>query len=589
MHFQYKNSSIGLVFSLRKYLTRRRKIQLLSLFFIMLASGVAEILSLASVVPFLSVLSDPERIMSLNITKKIMLVVGLNNEMSLLFAATIVFILTAIIASLIRLQNLWMNNYLAAAIGHDLSLEAYRRTLYQPYSVHISRNSSSLIKTTTMQIQYTVACIEQALNLGTSIILSSALLGTLLFINTSLALLTFIVFGLGYFTLSKTAKERLIFNSKLVNQNSDKQIQTLQEGLGSIRDVLLDSRQEWFANKYREVDWAMRKTMANSSFLAAFPRYMMEGLGLILIAFLGFSLRITNNVSEVIPLLGTIALGAQKLLPVFQQAYNAWARIRSCHSSVEAVIAMVNQPITKIQKYEKKEKPLKINSIEFKSVSFKYSSDTNMVLNNINFKLQMGEKIGIVGTTGSGKSTLIDLLMGLLIPTKGDVLINGNTLHSERGFIRLRDWQKFISTVPQNIYLSDNSIAENIAFGVNKNDISIKKVISAAKKAQLHSFIKSMTGGYSAYVGERGIKLSGGQRQRIALARALYKDSKILIFDEATSALDIKTEKAVIDVINNLSDDLLLIMIAHRKSTLESCNKIFKLNNGNLIIKENLT
>ena len=164
---------------------------------------------------------------------------GFNNEMSLLFAATIVFILTAIIASLIRLQNLWMNNYLAAAIGHDLSFEAYRRTLYQPYSVHISRNSSSLIKTTTMQIQYTVACIEQALNLGTSIVLSSALLGTLLFINTSLALLTFVVFGLGYFTLSKTAKERLILNSKLVNQNSDRQIQTLQEGLGSIRMFFL--------------------------------------------------------------------------------------------------------------------------------------------------------------------------------------------------------------------------------------------------------------------------------------------------------------------------------------------------------------
>jgi len=587
MHFQYKNSSIGLVFSLRKYLTRRRKIQLLSLFFIMLASGVAEILSLATVVPFLSVLSDPERIMSLNITKKIMLVVGLNNEMSLLLAATIVFILMAIIASLIRLQNLWMNYHLAAAIGHDLSLEAYRRTLYQPYSVHISRNSSSLIKTTTIQIQYTVMSIEQILNLGTSIILSIALLGTLLFINSSLALLTFIVFGLGYFILSKTAKQRLILNSKLVNQNSDKQIQTLQEGLGSIRDVLLDSRQEWFANKYRDVDWRMRKSLANSNFLAGFPRYMMEGLGLILIAFLGFSLRITNNVSEVIPLLGTIALAAQKLLPVFQQAYNAWARISSCHSSLEAVIAMVNQPITQIQEYEKKEKPLNINSIEFSSVGFNYSSNKKLILSDINFNLQLGEKIGIVGSTGCGKSTLIDILMGLLVPTKGEVLINGKNLHSRKSLIKLRDWQKLISTVPQNIYLSDCSIAENIAFGVNKNDISIKKVISAAKKAQLHSFIKSMTGGYSAYVGERGIKLSGGQRQRIAIARALYKESKILIFDEATSALDTRTEKAVIDVINNLSDDLLLIMISHRLSTLDSCNKIFNLTDGNLIIKKN--
>ena len=582
MHFQYKNSSIGLVFSLRKYLTRRRKIQLLSLFFIMLASGVAEILSLATVVPFLSVLSDPERIMSLNITKKIMLVVGLNNEMSLLLAATIVFLLTAIIASLIRLQNLWMNYHLAAAIGHDLSLEAYRRTLYQPYSVHISRNSSSLIKTTTIQIQSTVMSIEQALNLGTSIILSIALLGTLLFINTSLALLKFIVFGLGYFILSKTAKQRLILNSKLVNQNSDKQIQTLQEGLGSIRDVLLDSRQEWFANKYRDVDWKMRKSLANSNFLAGFPRYMMEGLGLILIAFLGFSLRITNNVSEVIPLLGTIALAAQKLLPVFQQAYNAWARIRSCHSSVEAVIAMVNQPITKIQKYEKKEKPLNINSIEFSSVGFNYSSNKKLILSDINFNLQMGEKIGIVGSTGCGKSTLIDILMGLLVPTKGEVLINGKNLHSRKNLIKLRDWQKLISTVPQNIYLSDCSIAENIAFGVNKNDISIKKVISAAKKAQLHSFIKSMTGGYSAFVGERGIKLSGGQRQRIAIARAFYRNTKIIVMDEATSALDNKTESNLINAISNLNKGFTFIFIAHRISTIKACDCIYEFKNGEI-------
>ena len=175
-----------------------------------------------------------------------------------------------------------------------------------------------------------------------------------------------------------------------------------------------------------------------------------------------------------------LALGAQKLLPVFQQAYNAWARIRSRHSAVEAVIAMVNQPITKIQKYEK-ENLFNINSIEFNSVGFNYSSNKKLILSNINFKLQMGEKIGIVGTTGSGKSTLIDLLMGLLIPTKGEVLINGINLYSRKSQIGLKEFQKLISTVPQNIYLSDSSIAENIAFGVNKNDIDIKKLFQLLK------------------------------------------------------------------------------------------------------------
>ena len=312
----------------------------------MLSSSFAEIFSLASVVPFLTVLSNPQKIWSIEIVRNIALNLGLNNESNLMLFTTIIFIGSAITASLIRLRNLWVNNYLAACIVYDLSCEAYRRTLHQPYSVHIARNSSSLIKTTTMQIQLTVACIEQVLNLFTAILIATGLLATLLYIDSTLALITFIVFGLAYFVLAKTAKNRLISNSRLVNKTSEKQIQTLQEGLGSIRNVLLDSRQDWYVKKYSEVDWSMRITQANSSFLAAFPRYIMEGLGLILIAFLGYALTLTNGSMEVIPLLGTIALGAQKLLPVSQQAYNAWARIRSCHSAIESVINMVNQSVS---------------------------------------------------------------------------------------------------------------------------------------------------------------------------------------------------------------------------------------------------
>ena len=579
-------SSIALVISLRKYISNKRKLQLIALFIVMLAGATAEIFSLAAVVPFLSALINPNQQFN-NIFSNLVNFLDLDTDKNVLFYSTIFFIVFAIIATLIRLVNLWMNHYIAANIGHELSCEAYKRTLYQPYSEHISRNSSALIKTITTQIQCTVDSVEHFLNLFTGLIISIAILSTLLVINTSLALRTFIIFGFVYAVLAITARKRLIVNSKLVDKSIEGQVKTLQEGLGAIRDIILGSKQIWYIKKYKEIDWTLRKTKANSGFLASFPRCVLEGLGLILIATLGFYLSVANDSPYlVIPLLGSTALGAQKLLPVMHFVYNAWAKIRFYHVAVEEVIKLVKQPIKGKKEISNYPKIRTIESIELNSIEFNYPNRDEKILKDINFKIYRGEKIGIVGATGSGKSTFIDILMGLLLPINGEIFINGISLYKNNNSIKLGDWQKLIAHVPQNIYLTDGSIAENIAFGVSKENINMRKVINVSKKAQLHTFIDSTKDGYKAIVGERGINLSGGQRQRIGIARALYGNAKVLILDEATSALDNHTEKAVIDVLNNISDDLFLIMIAHRQSTLKSCNKIFELSKGKLFLKK---
>ena len=292
----------------------------------------------------------------------------------------------------------------------------------------------------------------------------------------------------------------------------------------------------------------------------------------------------TNKELLIIPTIGTMALGAQKLLPALQQIYNSWAGVKGMSSSIYGVLKMLEQEMN-IQNTYKSIKPYVLKSgIKFRNVSFSYGNDSKKYdIRDLNLTINKGQVVGIIGKTGSGKSTFVDLLMGLLKPTKGEILIDENNLYDEKNYKTLSSWRSAISHVPQDIYLSDNSIEENIAFGENLSQISRIKVKKAAKFAQIESFIANLPEKYGTYVGERGIRMSGGQRQRIAIARAIYKNSKILVLDEATSALDTKTEREVMSSINKVSKNLTLIIIAHRKSTILNCDRILHIENGRII------
>jgi len=569
-------STRRLLLGIWSHLSRRRRIQLGLLLVVMLASGVAELVSLGAVLPFLSVLSDPERLWQQRLVQALASLAGWTAASDLLLPATLAFAGAAVLAALIRLANLWLNGRMAAAVGSDLSCEAYRHTLYQPYGVHIQRNSAAVITGTTTQIARTVVALTSLLQLITAAVVAAGLLAGLLLINWRVALGAAALFGSVYGLLALTANRELHRNSQRISTAASQQIKALQEGLGAIRDVLLDGSQPTYLEIYRQADWPQRQLQAKNEFLGVFPRYAVEALGLVAIALLGWLLVLQQGSGgPVIPLLGALALGAQRLLPALQQVYGAWSTVKGLNADLVGVLAMLNQPLpTQLSVAE----PLPLReSIRLEGVSFRYGPEHPDVLQGLDLEIRRGERIGLIGSTGSGKSTTVDLLMGLLAPTGGRVLVDGVDLYDCANPQRLAAWRAAIAHVPQSIYLADSSIAENIAFGVPRQQIDMARVKLAAEQAQIASFIEGSRDGYQSFVGERGISLSGGQRQRIGIARALYKQARVLVLDEATSALDSGTENAVMAAVEGLSKELTIVMIAHRLSTVQRCDRLIHL------------
>ena len=561
------------------HLVPRRRLQLGLLLALVLLSGVAELASLGAVLPFLTVLSDPDLLWQRPFAQVLATRLGLTEASQLLMPASVVFAFAAVLSALIRIVNLQQNVRLAAAIGSDISCEVYRRTLYQPYWVHLKRNSAAVITSTTSQVNITVAALNALLQLITSVVVAASLLTGLLLIDAPVALATSSLFGSAYGLLAVISSRELRSNGKKIVEASNLQLKALQEGLGAIREVLLDGSQPTYLQIYRKADRPQRQLQAKNVFLGMFPRYALEALGMVAIALLGGLLVLQRGSSaSVIPLLGALALGAQRLLPALQQIYRGWASLKSSNAAMQDVLLMLNQPLS-LEVYV--DKPLALREgIRLGGVHFRYGPDQPEVLRGLDLEIRRGERIGLIGT-GSGKSTTVDLLMGLLAPSAGVCLSMGWTCTiqpilsgSLLGVLR-------IAHVPQSIYLADSSIAENIAFGVPRHEID-GWVKQAASKAHIAGFIESSPEGYDSFVGERGIRLSGGQRQRIGIARALYKHSKVLVFDEATSALDNDTEAEVIESIEALNKDLTVVMIAHRLSTIARCDRVVDLSHGSV-------
>jgi len=415
--------------------------------------------------------------------------------------------------------------------------------------------------------------------LASASILILSIVIAIFLINPAVAMATFFCLGGCYGLISYSSKSRVRSNGQIISVNKTYVIKSLQVGMGAIRDVILDGTQQLFVSLYRRADSNLKNAEASNSFIEGSPRFIMESLGIILIAVLAYLLSFyMGGVGNSIPLLGAMALGAQRFLPALQQGYNAITAINGHYASLHEVMSL-------LQGAEKLDNALCRNStpivfestIELKDIYFRYSDQSDWVLKGVNLKVKKGQKIGVVGYTGGGKSTLMDILMGLLQPAKGELIVDGVALEQDK----VLGWHKNISHVPQMIFLTDGSIAENIALGFKEYDLS--KIKHAAKKASIAEFIDSIPTAYDTLVGERGIALSGGERQRVAIARALYKDNPILVFDEATSALDNQTEGEVMNAINALDDQKTIFLIAHRLTTVKNCDFIIVLKKGKII------
>jgi len=563
------------------HISSRRQKQFWLLLILMFVASLFEVISVGAVLPFLGVLSSPEQVYQHQYMQPLIEILELSEPSQLILPVTILFIVAALLGGTIRLVLLYAMTRLSFATGADLSINIYRRTLYQEYAVHVSRNSSEVINGIITKTSTVISgVVAPVLNLISSVILLIGIVGVLFSISVSVALVASIGFGLLYWLVILYTKNQIKNNSQVIADQSTQMIKSLQEGLGGIRDVLIDDSQQFYCQLYRNSDLPLRRASGNNQFIGGSPRYVMEALGMVLIAGLAYTMSLQQGgMDTAIPVLGALALGAQKLLPVLQQAYGSYSTLKGAKSSFQDVLTLLEQPLPE---YANQPSPIPIpfeKEIKLKNLSYRYTKDTPWVLKNINLSLKKGSRIGFIGTTGSGKSTLLDVIMGLLVPTSGELIIDQQVLNTQN----LKAWQSHISHVPQNIYLSDSTIAENIAFGVSKEHIDYKRVEKAAQQAQILEMIELWKDGYQTRVGERGVRLSGGQRQRIGIARALYKQANVLIFDEATSALDNNTEHSVMEAIQSLGGEVTILIIAHRITTLKDCDTIVKIDNSNQI------
>ncbi|MDI1273064.1 ABC transporter ATP-binding protein [Polaromonas sp.] len=550
------------------------------LFLLMILASFAEAVSIGAVLPFLGVLTAPERVFAHPLTQPFIQALGLTEPKQLLLPLTIAFAMGALFSGVIRLVLLWAQIRLGHAVGADFSISIYRRTLYQPYAVHVARNSSEVIAGITNKANIVVhQMVLPALTILSSSLMLFTILVALLAIEPLIAFAAFVGFGVIYALVILVTKKRLMRDGQRISREQNQVVKALQEGLGGIRDVLIDGTQAAYCNIYRSADLPLRRATANVQIISSSPRFAIEALGMVLISALAFSMvGRPGGIANAIPVLGALALGAQRLLPVLQQAYSSWTSMLGAQASLSDALDLLDQPLP-AHADAPPVSPLAFRDrITLNQLAFRYTLGTPWVLRGVDLDIPKGSRIGFMGTTGSGKSTLLDLIMGLLHPVAGSLAVDGVNITAQNH----RAWQSHIAHVPQAIFLADATIAENIAFGMPLDQIDHARVRQAAQKAQIAQDIDSWSQQYNTVVGERGVRLSGGQRQRIGIARALYKKADVIVFDEATSALDNETELAVMEAIENLGEEITVLIVAHRLTTLQNCTHVVDLSDGQI-------
>ncbi|MFI5411074.1 ABC transporter ATP-binding protein [Kaistia sp. UC242_56] len=561
---------IGALREIFAHVSPQRRRQLLPVLALMLAGALAELVSIGAILPFLALVADPQKAMAVGPLRSVLESVGLDTPMRVVTAAAILFALSAVVAGAVRLLLVWVSQRYVFGIAKELGVAVYSRTLHQPYAYHTGQNSSETLAAINKAQLVSTQLLVPLMQAASATVIAIFILAGLLFIDPVVALGSGLGFGAIYLLVMVTTRRVMRRNGRIIAKAQGERLQAAGEGLGGIRDVLLDRSQDVFIGRFEEVEARLRAAQATNNFIAQTPRFIVEGLGVVLIVGLALLLSFRDGgLIAAIPLLGALALGAQRLVPLMQQAYAGWSASLTNGTMLHDILDILRLPdAPQFAGARAGDKLPFAGEIVLENVGFRYPSADRPALENVSLTIPKGSRVGIIGKTGSGKSTLMDLVLGLLSPSQGRILVDGVEVNDANRTA----WQAQIAHVPQAIYLADATIAENIAFGVPKHEIDRARVESAARQAELMDVIERLPEGYDTFVGERGIRLSGGQRQRIGIARALYKQATVLVFDEATSALDSETEAAVMRAIRSLGSYLTIIIITHRLSTVNGCD-----------------
>ncbi|MEA2999513.1 MAG: hypothetical protein QOK17_1346 [Sphingomonadales bacterium] len=562
---------MGALVTLFGLMTGRRRRQFLVTLALMLLGALGELGTIGAALPFLALLSGEP---AAGRFARWISWLPVRPDGVLGFA--LILVTAAVMAAAVRLMLVWTTQRLVMGIGHDVATAIFSRMLRQPYAEFVRRNSSEVLGSLEKVRDIVGSMLQPAMQGLIAVVLAAAIAALLFAIEPFATLAAAGTVIATYVVISVAGRGRLRRNSRILAEAATARTKIVQEGMGGIRDIMLDHSQPLFEAKFREIDGRFRRALAGNVFISSAPRFLVESAGIVAIALIAVAMSLEpGGLVRAIPVLGALALGAQRLLPLIQQAYNGWSLGLGNLQALEDVAALLQSTRTEEDGALEPEPLAFRRAIVFDRVGFGYEA-AGFALREVELTIARGERVGIVGTTGSGKSTLLDLLMGLLAPTSGAIRIDGRAL----GPATRAAWQAQIAHVPQSIYLMDDTIAANIAFGIPADRVDPARVEAAAEAARLRPFLAELAEGLETRVGERGIRLSGGQRQRIGLARALYKRAEVLILDEATSALDDRTEAEVIDSLMGLGRTMTLIMIAHRRSTLAGCDRILSVEAG---------
>ena len=545
--------------------------------------GFVEVVGIASIMPFLALLSQPEAINDNALLSWAYTTFGFEQDSSFLIFVGVMVLIVLTLSNAFTFFITWVLARFTWLRNHSISRRLLAGYLFRPYTFFLNRNTGELSATLFSEVREVVLnLLVPFVRAVSRMVVAAFILGFLLIYDPLLALVTFSLLGGAYTgiflgmrrTLSRVGEERV--TSQKVSYR------VVSEALGGIKDIKVLGKEDVFLKRFSKTSRQFAYNTATGQSIGFIPRYSLEviAFGGILVIVI-YYLAVYGSVANVLPILGLYAFASYRLLPAMQSIFETLSMLQINGPMLTSIVADLQSAETVSPPDKSKLPVLDFNEgLKFNDVSYSYPEMQTPVLKGLELTIKPGSSVAFIGATGSGKTTTIDLLLGLLEPTSGFLCVDGVPLE---GQARLA-WQAKLGYVPQHIYLSDDTALRNIALGVDDEEIDVERAIMAAKTADLHRFIESLPDGYHSEVGERGVRMSGGQRQRLGIARALYHQPKVLILDEATSALDNRTEERVLKAIHD-SGDKTLISIAHRLSTVQSCDEIFMLQQGCLIAR----
>lgn len=544
-----------------------------------------ELLGIASIAPFMALVGDIGILETNGIFAQLYQMSGLNNPMDFLFYTGVIVLVMLTFSTVVSMFTTWRLSIFGARIGTEIADRLYTYYMQQSWQFHASGSSAQLTKqVSTEAARISSQIVQPLMTMNAKIVLALFISISIVIYDPVIAILGLFIFSLAYFLLYRLVRQKLESNGQELSEVSTQRFRLMNEGFGGIKDVLLLNRSHDFITRFHDSGKVFARAQGTNIAISQVPRYFIEliAFGAMISLVLVLIKVHSGNLGEVLPVLAVYALAAFKLLPALQQIYSSLSQIKGNIAAFEAIREDLEQSFDSQKTSNDTSVSTSVDlkkGIKLSDITFSYPGKERAAVNGVTITIPVNSVIGLVGSSGSGKSTLIDLLLGLLTPHQGSIYVDDVRITKDNK----RAWQDLLGFVPQSIFLSEGSVAENIAFGIPAKDISLEQVNKALNLANLTELVEQLPEGINTKVGERGVQLSGGQRQRIGIARALYHEAEVLVFDEATSALDGITEKTVMDAIHEFSGQKTIIMIAHRLKTVEKCDLIYFMEQGKII------